>query len=62
MVGSRRSPPLGELCCAVILGGLLTQGPAGARARVIIKKTGPLKVSAGSSRLESFVWNVFTLY
>lgn len=47
---------------AVILGGLLMQGPAGAPAGVIIEKTGLLRVSTGPSRLGTFGWNVFMLY
>lgn len=47
---------------AMILGGLLTQGPAGAPAGVIIEKTGLLRVSNGPSRRGMFGWNVFTLY
>lgn len=46
----------------VILGGLLMQGPAGAPAGVIIEKTELLRVSTVASRLQTFGWNVFTLY
>ena len=52
----------GGRAVAVILGGLLTQGPAWAPAGVIIEKTGLLRVSAEASRLGTFGWNVFTLY
>lgn len=45
----------------MILGGLLTQGPAGAPAGVIIVKTELLRVSTGPSRLGTFGWNVVTL-